>query len=920
MHAMSEATIFEAALHMVEPAQRSAYLDVACGGDAVLRRHIEDLLRAHGTAGVYLERPALEQITAEQPEFLQPSEQPGSLGRFGCYEVLEILGRGSSATVLKAFDPGLHRVVAIKVLAPVLAACGVSRQRFLREARAAAAVREEHVVAPHAVEDAPLPYLVMEYIAGQTLQQKLDRSGSLPLREILRIGIQVARGLAAIHAQGLVHRDLKPANILLENGIERVKITDFGLARVVSDANISQPGTVLGTPLYMSPEQAQGEVVDQRSDLFSLGSVLYALCTGKPPFRGADAQAVLRRVIEETPRPVRTLNPDIPGWLSDLIARLHAKRADARPQSACEVGDLLARELAVLQMPARPHATARSIWRGRVRGWTMAAALLIAVVGLAAAEGTGVTQFTGAVIRLFEPDGTLVIETDVPGVSVSVDGKELVITGAGPREVRLRPGGHLIKAGKDGVQVDTPLVTIQRNGRTVVRVHRESPIAAALPAPTGKIVRAAPGAVTAEEVASTFRANVALASEKYADRRITVTGRLLRIADGQRVWNTEKDWGRNYRVEMAAGEGPEGTYLSFQFFVPDKASSPLAKLNVNEVVTIEAECKGWLPPQNQPDPRKCIYFWDGKVIAPLEAAAGSTTAVAGTTTDGVRHLAQWVLSVGGAIHIKSNGKEFWLGPDHELPPGWFSISAVSLSGCKNVGDADMTRLTGPADLRVVRLEYLPITDAGLSHVAQNRNLTQLYLKHASIGDGAIPLLAKLTNLTLVDLSDTKITEAGLQHLDELGRVNTLSLANLPVSDAVMARLAELKYLSDLDLTGTRLTDAGARPLAKLEGLQLLRLAKTALTDAGLDSVAKLDKLFRLNLDGTRIKGDGLKALSRGGHLQELSLADTPLTDAAVELLASITSLRQVTLRGSGMSAAGAARLRRALAKCQVIME
>src|SRR5262249_16268978 len=223
---------------------------------------------------------------------------PGSLGRFGRYEVLEVLGRGSSATVLKALDPGLHRVVAVKVLAPVLAASGVARQRFLREARAAAAVRDEHVVAPHAVEEAPLPYLVMEYVAGQTLQQKLDHSGPLPLREILRIGVQVARGLAAVHAQGLVHRDLKPANILLENGIERVKITDFGLARVVSDAQISQPGTVLGTPTYMSPEQAQGETIDQRSDLFSLGSVLYALCTGKPPFRGADTQAVLRRVID----------------------------------------------------------------------------------------------------------------------------------------------------------------------------------------------------------------------------------------------------------------------------------------------------------------------------------------------------------------------------------------------------------------------------------------------------------------------------------------------------------------------------------------------------------------------------------------------------------------------------------------------
>src|SRR5581483_6609315 len=140
---------------------------------------------------------------------------------------------------------------------------------------------------------------------GMSLQERLDQGGPLELEAILRIGMQTAAGLAAAHAQGLIHRDVKPANILLEGGMERVKITDFGLARAADDASLSQSGVVAGTPHYMAPEQARGEALDHRADLFSLGSVLYAMCTGRPPFRAATSLAVLRRVADEPPRPVQ---------------------------------------------------------------------------------------------------------------------------------------------------------------------------------------------------------------------------------------------------------------------------------------------------------------------------------------------------------------------------------------------------------------------------------------------------------------------------------------------------------------------------------------------------------------------------------------------------------------------------------------
>ncbi len=286
--------------------------------------------------------------------FLAPSENPAYLGRLGPYEVIGVLGEGGMGVVLKAFDPSLSRVVAIKVLAPQMAASGAARRRFSREAKAAAAVVHDHIISIYAVDNDPvssLPYLVMPCVAGHSLQERIDRDGPLRIEEILRIGRQTALGLAAAHAQGLVHRDIKPSNILLENGVERVKITDFGLARAMDDASQSQSGVVAGTPQYMSPEQASGESSDHRSDLFSLGSVLYAMCAGRSPFRAKTTMGVLRRVCDESPRPLVEINPEVPEELEAVIERLHAKDPALRYQTAAEVAEVLGQQLAQLQRP-----------------------------------------------------------------------------------------------------------------------------------------------------------------------------------------------------------------------------------------------------------------------------------------------------------------------------------------------------------------------------------------------------------------------------------------------------------------------------------------------------------------------------------------------------------------------------------------
>ncbi|WP_182867065.1 serine/threonine-protein kinase [Rhodopirellula sp. JC639] len=273
---------------------------------------------------------------------LSPTDAPSKIGRLGVYEVVGIVGAGATAVVLKAFDGALNRFVAIKLLRPTLAASPISRKRFAREARAAASIVHENVIEIYGVSEVDgLPYLVMPYVRGESLAKRIEQSWPMSTEAMLHIACQVADGLAAAHDKGLIHRDVKPSNILLGDGIERLKLTDFGLARAVDDLGLTRSGTLAGTPEYMSPEQARGETIDHRTDLFSLGSVLYAMCTGRPPYTSDSCYGVLRRIVEESPRPISELNPDVPNWMRLLVTRLMEKDRDRRMAGASLVAKTL---------------------------------------------------------------------------------------------------------------------------------------------------------------------------------------------------------------------------------------------------------------------------------------------------------------------------------------------------------------------------------------------------------------------------------------------------------------------------------------------------------------------------------------------------------------------------------------------------
>jgi serine/threonine protein kinase len=300
----------------------------------------------------------VKKVTPSDYSFLSPAQSSDELGRLAHYRVLRVLGAGGMGIVFEAEDTHLQRHVALKCMRPTLVT-PANRERFLREARATAAIEHDHIVTIYQVgEGNGVPFLAMKLLQGESLEDKLKEEGGwLPLAEVLRIGREAAEALEAAHTKGLIHRDIKPANIWLEGDRGRVKIVDFGLARVAeSDTNLTQEGLVMGTPAYMSPEQADDKPLDQRSDLFSLGCVLYRAATGQLPFKGKDSMAIMMALATQVPESPHSIDPMVPATLSDLIMEMLAKDPDDRPRSAHELKEALE---AIERQPAVPPPNPR---------------------------------------------------------------------------------------------------------------------------------------------------------------------------------------------------------------------------------------------------------------------------------------------------------------------------------------------------------------------------------------------------------------------------------------------------------------------------------------------------------------------------------------------------------------------------------
>ena len=361
------------------PEKRSAFLDATCEGDATLRGGLEKLLHAHELAGGFFDSSPLEMVAKQMA-----TEPIGTLvgQTFGHYAVISRLGAGGMGVVYLARDIRLERMVALKFLPMYLSADEEEKIRFTREAKAASALDHPNIGTIHEIADTPdgHMFIVMGYYEGDTLKQKIER-GALPVDEAVDIAAQIARGLSKAHSQLIIHRDVKPGNILVtREGV--VKIIDFGLAKLSGLSRITKTHTTMGTVAYLSPEQAKGEEVDQRTDVWSLGVVLYEMLAGQVPFLGDRPEATIHLILSSKPRPLKQRRADVPIKLEHIIHRALQKDVKLRYASAAELlSDLTDYQSRSTQFERIQTGKFRSKWM-RPKRLVISALLTLLMVGL----------------------------------------------------------------------------------------------------------------------------------------------------------------------------------------------------------------------------------------------------------------------------------------------------------------------------------------------------------------------------------------------------------------------------------------------------------------------------------------------------------------------------------------------------------
>jgi serine/threonine protein kinase/Leucine-rich repeat (LRR) protein len=745
--------IFLEAVEKHAPDQWPAFLDRACAGQPDLRRRVEVLLEAHREAGTAQHHPAVAPqgpdsattgmigheggpATADEVPlgFLAPPTRPDALGRIGHYEVLQVLGRGGFGIVFRAFDEMLQRVVALKVMAPQLAATSPARKRFLREARSSAQVRHENVVQVYEVAEQPLPYLAMEFIPGETLQQKLNRVGPLDVPEVLRIGRQIAEGLAAAHATDLIHRDIKPGNVLLEGGQQKVKITDFGLARTADDASILQSGIIAGTPMYMAPEQALGQTLDQRADLFSLGSVLYQMVAGRPPFRANGMVAVLKRVAEDTPRPIREIIPETPQWLCDIIAKLHAKDPDDRYQSAREVADVLADCEAQLKANAKLKDFSRIPRRksqrsGRQKWLAAAAVALLPLLGLAVTEIAGVTHLfrgqppTSDTNKPGSDSPALAPFTDAGVQRIAALTAEEQVEEVRKELMRRNPGfdgkvGHKIE---DGVVTEIKVVTDKVTDISPIRVFNALRVLDCSGTPTAD-----------------WRGNGQLA-DLTPLHGMTFTG----------LTHLDLNWTKVGDASLAqfkdckdlSGLGLHDTQVSDVGLAYLNSCKNLANLTLGG---------------SKVSDKGLAYFTDCKNLTVLNL---------------------------DSIQVSNEGLAYF--------KGCKKLTHLNLN-LTRVNDVGLAYFKGCNDLIYLQIFQTEVSDAGLVHFKDCKNLTELVLYGTQVTDSGLAYFKDCNRLTHLNLGGTQVGDAGLANfkgmplrglwIDNTGITDLTPLQGMPLKD------------------------------------------------------------------------------------------------------------------------------------------
>jgi eukaryotic-like serine/threonine-protein kinase len=861
-----------------------------------------------------------KQADGERFDFLTAPQGPDEMGRLGTYRILKVLGIGGMGIVFLAEDMQLKRQVALKVMKPEMAGSQTARERFLREARAAAAMEDQHIVTIYQVGEAcGVPFLAMQWLKGLSLEERLRRPGRLNMAQVLRLGRQVASGLATAHQHGLIHRDIKPANLWIEpERGGRIKILDFGLARAAADdTHLTQSGAIVGTPAYMAPEQARGQTVTAACDLFGLGVVLYQMCTGTLPFRGDNTLAILASLATDQPRPVRDLNAAVPSALADLVMQLLNKEPARRPQSAVDVADRLqaiertfseaapSSRTEILPFASVAGAPARDGGRMRRRRTLAVAAPMVLLLPLLVLLPLSYF-FGGQIIRVATNRGQIVIEVDDPKTEVVIKENGVVIQdGPGRREITVKAGVHDLDvsitdaAGK--TQFLTKKLTLSRGGKEIVNVRQELAQAKppeqkadnpSAPQPDGDAERQAAewvlsigGAVGIMQVErqTTIRNVKELPPAKFRFRSVWLGGN-KHVNDAGLVHLKP--------LTNLTALDLEKTQVSDAGLEHLKPLTNLTVLNLRKTKVTDAGLVHLKPFTN------LAYLWLTGSAEVSDAGLVHLKAFPDLTS---LQLGFSKVSDAGMVHLKA----------------LTNLTELDLHSTK-VSDAGLEQLKPLTHLTALGLNNTKVSDAGLDHLKAFPKLTSLGLGGSQVSDAGLEQIKMLPQLTTLNLDGSaKVSDAGLVHLKALTKLTNLGLNGSQVSDAGLEQLKPLTHLTALSLYYTKVSDAGLVHLKALTNLTSLALGGPNVTDAGLVHLKALTQLTYLNLQETKVSNNGLVHLKPLTKLTTLDLNSTAVSDAGLKNLYGLKNLQKLNVNLTKVTVAGVADLRKALPQCDV---
>jgi serine/threonine protein kinase/Leucine-rich repeat (LRR) protein len=843
--------------------------------------------------------------TPSQTSILDPAQAPDEIGRLGSYRVLKVLGSGGMGIVFQAQDVHLKRVVALKVMKPEAASKPGAKERSLREAQLAAALEHEHIVRIYQVgEERGVPYLAMQWLRGMSLEERLKRSGPPSIPEVLRLGRQIARGLAAAHARGLIHRDIKPSNLWLEElegepgtsaPRDHVKILDFGLARAVEDAaHLTQSGVIVGTPAYMAPEQARGEKVDYRCDLFSLGVVLYQLCTRRLPFRSGSTMAVLSALAMDTPKPVGDLNPAVPPDLAALVMQLLTKDPTRRLDPAADVARRLADIEAgctVSPSPVQPveppnpwadihlaeSGSPLAIARGSppARRFLVAAAVLFVLFG-------GLLLGGQIIIKIYDDKGRKAVELTVP------EGGKAVVEKDGKPIATLPGATESPEKRKDDKPQDKKVPVTDPDRRAAewvlsvggtVRIRQgeqERNIQAAKDLPT------APCQVVLARLNHVRKVDDAgLAHLKG----LTNLVELYAYGTGVRDAGLAHLEGLTSLTRLNLG----GTQVGDAGLAHLKGLTNLTELALDDTGVRDAGLAHL----------EGLTSLTRLQLGGTQVSGAGLVHLKGLTSLTVLQLSGTQVRDAGLVHLK----------------GLTELTELWLTGTR-VRGAGLEHLKGLTNLTTLALDGTRVNNAGLEHLKGLTKLTALWLGGTQVSDAGLIQFKGMTDLRWLDLNCTGVSVAGLEHLKGLTKLTKLALDGTPVSS--LGPVAAMTDLEELSLTGTPIADAALQALTSLPDLRKLDLNQTAVNGRGLVHLAKLPKLAELSLAGSKVSNLFAAEVGTLTKLERLSLSGCTFSDAGLKPLAGMSNLTHLDLTGTQVTADGVAALQKALPKCKIV--